>query len=85
MSGPSAQAGDQVFEKSAGWLGFHQGIAALIWGLDVFPWGVSCCHYTRRFLNEFDFLVYVIDLILVRVALDTAADGKQPTKAADVA
>jgi hypothetical protein len=37
-------------EKSAGCLGFDQGIAALIWGLVVFSRGVSCCHYTRRVL-----------------------------------
>ena len=47
---PTRQRGPvfKFFEKSAGCLGFDQGIAALISRLDVFPQGVTCCHYTRR-------------------------------------
>ena len=44
-----------------------RGMAALIWGLDVFPQGVTCCNYTRRVLDDFGFLVYVIDFGGLRV------------------
>ena len=42
-------------------------MAALIWGLDVFPQGVTYCNYTRRVLDDFGFLVYVIDFGGLRV------------------
>ena len=45
-----------------------RGIAALIAGLDVFPQGVTCCHYTRRVFESFECWAYVIDFIMLRVA-----------------
>ena len=68
------------FEKSAGCLGFDQGIAALISGLDVFPRGVTCCHYTRWVFKGFDLLVYVIDFIVLRVAIGMLSGGDRATQ-----
>ena len=38
-------------EKSAGCLGFGQGDSCPDFRIRCFSAGITCCHYTRRFLN----------------------------------